>query len=651
MIDFTLRPQSSSKSRMGLWGRLRVLLAGGCLVVSALGSASVVAQEAPKPPDPAPIPPVTAPAAPQPPEPGTPASIEQQQPKFFVHAEADRESREYYDGEQVGIKVKCEIDAFLYVLYTQADGQTYVVFPNSAHPDNRVKAKETVELPGKDAFRWTVGAPFGKESMKVVASRVRIPAFDKPEMRRQALTRVTKRDVTVAARQLVADVPADQWSEVALEITTHEGVNPKSPYYGKRYGVFFAVPFQLGSNYIVKALDKPATSNLGGATICDQTLMRRTLMAQGGLDDSRIYPDPESFGKTVAFRDNVRIAITEWLYSVSKPGDTVFIYFSGHGAQMEDRSAPGGKFEYLVPADTINVMTLLAMRKFKQTNPDALKDGVGEAMLNEAEGWLRENNLEFDINSPAFQALSDNAKDELVAKVNLLLLRRSTITDQEFGHWVQKLSGRRVVVILDACRSGGFGSPEAGANGAPNGTTKGISKANDLPFRLKPPPVGEFTFGRGQLARLKDLGQINTAMLAAATSDQSSLQWHRKPNPGSPRQPASDAWTEMYESLLNVPYYVNAKYVEKEMLNNKLEPIGIFTYYLVNTLLLSSGSVDVQTGGTMCASQMQQYFGSPEFRTMIAEINAEAGREGPVDLKPHQPVFFDNCQPKALLKP
>src|SRR5262249_42047696 len=154
----------------------------------------------------------------------------------------------------------------------------------------------TVELPGKDAFRWTVGAPFGKESMKVVASRVKIPAFDKPEMRRQALTRVTKKDVSAAAKQIVADVPADQWSESSLEITTHEGVNPQSSYYGKRYGVFFAVPFQVGSNYITKALDQPATANLWGPTICDETLMRRTLMSQGGLDDSRIYPDPENFG-------------------------------------------------------------------------------------------------------------------------------------------------------------------------------------------------------------------------------------------------------------------------------------------------------------------------------------------------------------------
>src|SRR5579863_3976174 len=89
MIDSSLHPQRSLTTRMGLWGRLRVLLAGGCLTLAGLGNVSVLAQETSKPPEPAPVPPVTAPAAPQPPEPGTPASIEQQQPKFFVHAEAD----------------------------------------------------------------------------------------------------------------------------------------------------------------------------------------------------------------------------------------------------------------------------------------------------------------------------------------------------------------------------------------------------------------------------------------------------------------------------------------------------------------------------------------------------------------------------------
>src|SRR5579871_2256734 len=192
MLDFFHRSQSCLPSRTGRGIRSKFLIWGSCLCLLAQGVAYVVAQQpAPDPTPaasttPAPMPPEPMPPDPKPPAAGTPDSIEQSQPKFFVVAEADRASREYYDGEQIGIKVKCEIDAYLYVLYTQADGQSYVVFPNSATPNNQVKAKQSVQLPSaNDTFRWTVGAPFGKEELKVVASRVKIPAFEKPEVRRQ----------------------------------------------------------------------------------------------------------------------------------------------------------------------------------------------------------------------------------------------------------------------------------------------------------------------------------------------------------------------------------------------------------------------------------------------------------------------------------
>ena len=78
----------------------------------------------------------------------------------------------------------CEADAYIYVLYRQADGQVFQVFPNSQQPNNRVKARQAVQIPAADdTFRWVVVRPFGKESIKVLASKEPLADLSDPAMR------------------------------------------------------------------------------------------------------------------------------------------------------------------------------------------------------------------------------------------------------------------------------------------------------------------------------------------------------------------------------------------------------------------------------------------------------------------------------------
>jgi Domain of unknown function (DUF4384) len=74
------------------------------------------------------------------------------------------------------------------VLYQQADGRVFAICPNVHQPDYRVPARETVETPGNDdAFRWSIGPPFGDEVIKVIASRRPIAQLTDPAMRQGAL--------------------------------------------------------------------------------------------------------------------------------------------------------------------------------------------------------------------------------------------------------------------------------------------------------------------------------------------------------------------------------------------------------------------------------------------------------------------------------
>jgi len=145
----------------------------------------------------------------------------------------------------------------------------------------------------------------------------------------------------------------------------------------------------------------------------------------------------------------VRAAICRKLVQRTLPGDVVFIYWSGHGGRCADSGGdePDGFDEYLVPYD----------------------------------GRL----------------------DDLAT------VRRTMLTDDTFGRWIQDLDGRRVVLILDTCHSGG---QSIGAKAPGAAKTPGAPKA--------PPPNAPFDFLDGELARAKDIGQKETALLCSATSSQ-----------------------------------------------------------------------------------------------------------------------------------
>src|SRR4051812_34173945 len=114
-----------------------------------------------------------APAQPPAPQTGTLRDrVRNPAPEFLVRAAVNHATRSYREGDALSVHVACEVDAYVYVLYQQADGSSFQIFPNRLQPDNHVAARQAIELPGHDdLFRWQIAAPFGKEVIKVIASR------------------------------------------------------------------------------------------------------------------------------------------------------------------------------------------------------------------------------------------------------------------------------------------------------------------------------------------------------------------------------------------------------------------------------------------------------------------------------------------------
>jgi len=103
-------------------------------------------------------------------------------------------------------------------------------------------------------------------------------------------------------------------------------------------------------------------------------------------------------------KENLRKQIMEWLPEVSQPGDTVFIYFSGHAGPMQE----GDSLE-----------------------PDGRDEGLGP----------------YDLTV---------GSDDMSPEQRRELYRRSKIADDTLAQWMQALTGRQIVLILDTCYSGGM---------------------------------------------------------------------------------------------------------------------------------------------------------------------------------------------------
>lgn len=82
---------------------------------------------------------------------------------------------------------------------------------------------------------------------------------------------------------------------------------------------------------------------------------------------------------------------------------------------------------------------------------------------------------------------------------------KTQLRDDEFGRWVQNLSGRKILFILDTCHSSGLGNLAKGLTDKPD-------DAN-----LK------WDFGFSECSLIKDIGQSNLALIASCAQSELSL--------------------------------------------------------------------------------------------------------------------------------
>jgi hypothetical protein len=167
-------------------------------------------------------------------------------------------------------------------------------------------------------------------------------------------------------------------------------------------------------------------------------LFHEKMAHRGGLDPARtkLVVDQQTT------RAHLEELITRWLPSVTEPGDTVFIYFSGHAGTSPNRDG---------------------------SEPDGLDEMIGPYDLEAGTAGM--------------------TREQRAAR-----FRDSSIVDDVLARWIEELSGRHVVLILDTCHSGGV------VEG------KGLSR-----------------FFGDESTRVKDIAQLNVTVLTSCAADEQSL--------------------------------------------------------------------------------------------------------------------------------
>ena len=433
---------------------------------------------------------------------------------FLVRAEVNHSTGDYRQGDALSVRVASEVDAYVYVLYQQADGKVFQIFPNVHQPDNRLAARQTVEIPGKDdAYRWAIGAPFGDEVIKVIASQRPIAGLADPALRQKQFNAIPEKQLKGIELELGAEPPAE-WGEHDVKIHTYPRSQELALPNARRFGVFFGVAdYAFNAEYELASKGK-ARLNLPACNRDARTLAE-VLREVGQLSDQRAYTNDQ------ATRQQFEESVTQWLPAVTRPGDTAIIYFSGHGMQIPDDNGDeaDGQDEVLAPHDLVSGDILLELVK---------KAKRGEAVDRRVKDWV---------------ALVQKAGP----KAGEALIRGTGVTDDVFGHWLQRVDGRQVIVILDICHSGGFASQEKGnlLDGKPPG----------------------FDFLDRELSRLKDIGQRGCSLLAACGAEESAQV----------RQEAD---------------------------------LSVMTFYLVELLRRGRGQIDLSEGYHYCRDRMRDYFTS-----------------------------------------
>ena len=130
----------------------------------------------------------------------------------------------YRTGQKIVVGFRASRDCYLTLLNIGTSGKLTVLFPNSLHPDNSIKAGRDYRIPeADDDFEYELQGPTGVEKLTAVATLKKVPLLESNFAPDGSLFRTVDaasgaRDIGVIQKK-VAAVPKTEWAEDACEFS------------------------------------------------------------------------------------------------------------------------------------------------------------------------------------------------------------------------------------------------------------------------------------------------------------------------------------------------------------------------------------------------------------------------------------------------
>ena len=244
---------------------------------------------------------------------------------FSVKVETDMSV--YGKGDLLQAYVTSSEDGYLYLFYRDADAKVSVLFPNRYQTNNFIKGGERVAVPQRqgDTFKITIGAPFGHELLKAVVTKKPLSFIDNSmDFAKFNIAPVDDQEGNNIAREMERRAESPDWAEASIDIrTVKRDLGGGDPPVGSG----------TAKMHLILAADVSSTDDVG-STVGTDTYNIRELI-ENNISGARlnIIDLQEKLQKN---RPGDKLTKEDIIKEISnlnvESDDTIFFFFSGHGA-------------------------------------------------------------------------------------------------------------------------------------------------------------------------------------------------------------------------------------------------------------------------------------------------------------------------------
>ncbi|MEI1280049.1 DUF4384 domain-containing protein [Leptospira venezuelensis] len=142
-----------------------------------------------------------------------------------IKIELSSSKSNYHTNEPVQFTVRSSEDCYIYLILLQSDGETLLLFPNSYNSNNFLRSNTDLLVPdGKTGYILAAGEPYGKDSIKVIASKSQLNLFQTKPYGDSPFGKIERpfESVSRGIKLIQTNVADGEWNIAETEIITKE---------------------------------------------------------------------------------------------------------------------------------------------------------------------------------------------------------------------------------------------------------------------------------------------------------------------------------------------------------------------------------------------------------------------------------------------